>query len=63
MASIDRTAYPRLPHRLSDEELDAQYGLTDEEMALALEESLGTSARLTFLVMLKTRQQLAYFFK
>ena len=26
MASIDRTAYPRLPQRLSDQELEAQYG-------------------------------------
>lgn len=36
MASIDRTAYPRLPHRLSDEELEAQYGPTDEETALTM---------------------------
>ena len=61
MASIDRTAYPRLPKQLSDEELETQYGPTDEETALTLEESLGASARLTFLVMLKTRQQLGYF--
>ena len=61
MASIDRTAYPRLPHRLSDEELEAQYGSTDDETVLTLEESLGASARLTFLVMLKTRRQLGYF--
>ncbi len=61
MTSINRTAYPRLPHRLSDEELEAQYGPTDEETALTLKESLGASARLTFIVMLKTRQQLGYF--
>ena len=31
MASIDRTAYPRFSHQLSDQELDARYGPTDEE--------------------------------
>ena len=61
MASIDRTAYPRLPKQLSDEELEAQYGPTDEESALTFKETIGASARLTFLVMLKTRQQLGYF--
>ena len=61
MASIDRTAYPRFSHPLSDQELDARYGPTDEETALTLEKSLGAGARLTFLVMLKTRQQLGYF--
>jgi hypothetical protein len=30
MASIDRTAYPRFSHPLSDQELDARYGPTDE---------------------------------
>jgi hypothetical protein len=31
MASIDRTAYPRLGKRLSASEFDAQYAITDEE--------------------------------
>jgi hypothetical protein len=61
MASIDRTAYPRLPKQLSDEELEAQFGPADEEAALTFKESIGDNARLTFLVMLKTRQQLGYF--
>ena len=61
MASLDRTAYPRLPKQLSDEELEVQFGPTDEESALTFKESIGDSARLTFLVMLKTRQQLGYF--
>ncbi|WP_041446892.1 DUF4158 domain-containing protein [Thiocystis violascens] len=60
MASIDRTAYPRCSHQLSDQEMDARDGPTDEETTLTLAESLGASARLTFLVMLKTRQQLGY---
>jgi hypothetical protein len=61
MASIDRTAYPRFSHQFSDRELDARYGPTEEETTLTLDKSLGASARLTFLVMLKTRQQLGYF--
>jgi hypothetical protein len=61
MASIDRTAYPRFSYQLSARELDARYGPTDEETTLTLAESLGASARLPFLVMLKTRQQLGYF--
>ena len=31
MASIERTAYPRLNQRLSDEELRTHYELTDGE--------------------------------
>ncbi len=61
MASINRTAYPRFSHPFSDRELDALYGPTEEETMLTLGKSLGASARLTFLVMLKTRQQLGYF--
>lgn len=61
MASIDRTAYPRLRKPLSNEELEVQFGPTDEENALTFKETLGDSARLTFLVLLKTRQQLGYF--
>jgi len=38
-----------------------QFGPTDEESALTFKETIGDSARLTFLVMLKTRQQLGYF--
>ena len=61
MAAIDRTAYPRLSRRLSIDELDAQYGTTSEETTLTRKEAIGDSPRLTFLVMLKTRQQLGYF--
>jgi len=61
MASIERTAYPRQREQLSDEELEVQFGPTDEESALTFKETIGDSARLTFLVMLKTRQQLGYF--
>ncbi len=34
MASIDRTAYPRLGKRLSASELEAQYAITEEEARL-----------------------------
>jgi len=61
MASIERTAYPRPREQLSDEELEVQFGPTAEESALTFKETIGDSARLTFLVMLKTRQQLGYF--
>ncbi len=61
MASIDRTAYPRLRKPLSNEELEVPFGPTDEENALTFKETFGDSARLTFLVLLKTRQQLGYF--
>jgi len=49
MASIERTAYPRLGKRLSASELKTHYSITD------------VKARLTFLAMLKTRQHLGYF--
>lgn len=61
MASIDRTAYPRFNRRLSADELEAQYGPTDEDIALTRRECIGDSSRLTFLAMLKTRQRLGYF--
>jgi len=61
MASIDRTAYPRLNRRPSADELEAQYGPTDEETALTRRETIGERSRLTFLAMLKTRQRLGYF--
>jgi hypothetical protein len=61
MASIDRTAYPQFSLQLSDHELDARFGPTGEETELTFRESRGDAARLTFLVMLKSRQQLGHF--
>ena len=61
MASIDRTAYPRLGKRLSASELEAQYAITEEEARLVRLATNGDSPRLTFLVLLKTRQHLGYF--
>jgi hypothetical protein len=61
MASIERTAYPRFPRQLSDQELDVRFGPTVEEAELIPSEGQGDEARLTFIVMLKSRQQLGYF--
>jgi hypothetical protein len=52
MASIDRTAYPRLNKNLSEAELDDQYAMTDEEVHLVRRTTKGGSSRLTFLTML-----------
>lgn len=61
MASIERTAYPRFPQALSNQEFDARFGPTVEDTELMDRERLGDEARLTFLVLLKSRQQLGYF--
>ncbi len=61
MASIERTAYPRLGKSLSESELEAQYVISDEEEQLTRQATNGYSPRLTFLVLVKTRQQLGYF--
>ncbi len=61
MASIDRTAYPRLGKQMSASELDTHFAITEEESRLARVSTNGDSPRLTFLVLLKTRQYLGYF--
>lgn len=61
MASIERTAYPRLTGRMSEAGLRQSYSLTEDEKALVLQSANGSSGRLTFAVLLKTRQSLGYF--
>ena len=61
MTSLDRTAYPRLDKRLSDEELYARYELNAEDQDLVRRNARSDSGRLTLAIMLKTRQQLGYF--
>lgn len=61
MASIERTAYPRLNQRLSDEELRTHYELTDGEQRFVSANAHGDRQRLTLAVMLKIRQRLGYF--
>ena len=61
MASLDRTAYPRLGKRLSDEELSACYELSEEEQDFVRRNAHKDNGRLTLAILLKTRQQLGYF--
>lgn len=57
MASIERTAYPRLNKRMSDEELCAGYELTDRERRFIDMNANGGRQRLTLTTLLKTRQR------
>ncbi|MEH6633078.1 MAG: Tn3 family transposase [Halopseudomonas aestusnigri] len=61
MASLERTAYPRLNHRLSERDLHNYYSLTDEENIFIRNNANGQKGQLTLAVMLKTRQHLQYF--
>lgn len=53
MASIDRTAYPRLDKRLSTSELEERFAITAKQARLVRLSTNGDSPRLTFLVLLK----------
>lgn len=61
MASIDRTAYPRLSKRLTGQELANQYRLSEQELGFVHRSARGHKGRLSLAVLLKTRQHLAYF--
>ncbi len=61
MASIDRTAYPRLRAQLTDAELEADYTLSEDEAAFVRRHARGGVGRLSMAVSLKTRQRLGYF--
>ncbi len=61
MASIDRTAYPRLRTRLTDKELEADYALSDAEVLFVRRHARGDAGRLPLAILLKTRQRLGYF--
>jgi TnpA family transposase len=61
MASLDRTAYPRLRKRLSHRELEASYRLSEEELGFIRDYARGDSGRLSLAITLKTRRQLGYF--
>lgn len=61
MPSIHETAYPRLRSSLSPRELVAVYSPTKDEMDLADRVVRSATARLGFLVLLKTFQRLGYF--
>jgi len=59
--SIHETAYPRLKHNPSPRELADIYTPTKDEMALADRVARSSTARLGFLILLKTFQRLGYF--
>ncbi len=61
MASIERTAYPRLKHLSNPNELAAVYTPTDSELEFARLTARGDSQVLSVLVLLKTFQRLGYF--
>jgi hypothetical protein len=61
MPTVYETAYPRLKSSVSHRELIDLYTPTVAELELAGHASKGESARLGFLVLLKTFQRLGYF--
>ena len=61
MASIDRTAYPRLRAQLTEAELEADYTLSEDEETFVHRNVRGGVGRLSMAVSLKTRQRLGYF--
>jgi TnpA family transposase len=61
MTAIDRTAYPRPGTRLTQEELDGRYGLTDADLAFVRATARGGEGRLLLAVLLKTRRDLGCF--
>jgi TnpA family transposase len=61
MTAIDRTAYPRSGARLTREELNARYELTDADLAFVRANARGDAGRLLLATLLKTRQDLGCF--
>jgi hypothetical protein len=61
MALVDRTAYPRLPSRVSARELAEAFTPTVQETSRACAKVAGPGTRLALLVMLKCYQRLGYF--
>ena len=61
MTTIDRTAYPRLGSRLTREELNARYDLTETDLAFIRATARGDTGRLILATLLKTRQDLGCF--
>jgi Domain of unknown function (DUF4158) len=61
MASVDRTAYPRLPSVVSVRELAEAFTPTIEEVGWARAGVIGPQALVALLVMLKCYQRLGYF--
>lgn len=56
MTAIDRTAYPRPGERLTGEELDARYRVSDADHDFIRAHARGDAGRLTLATLLKARQ-------
>lgn len=56
MTAIDRTAYPRPGERLTREELNARYRVSNADHAFIRANARGDAGRLTLATLLKTRQ-------
>jgi Domain of unknown function (DUF4158) len=61
LPAVHETAYPRLKHSISNEELHESYTPSADELALADEASKGTGPKICLLVLLKVFQRLGYF--
>ena len=61
MTAIDRTAYPRPGERLTGEELDARYRVSDADHAFIRANARSDAGRLTLATLLKARQDLGCF--
>jgi len=59
--AIDRTAYPRPGARLTRDELDERYGLTEADLAFVHATARGKEGCLLLAVLLKARQDLGLF--
>ena len=61
MTAMDRTAYPHPGERLTGEELDARYRLSETDQALIRATARSDAGRLTLATLLKARQDLGFF--
>jgi len=61
LPAVHETAYPRLKHSISNEELHESYTPSADELALVDEASKGTGPKICLLVLLKVFQRLGYF--
>ena len=61
MTTMDRTAYPRLGARLTRDELNARYDLSETDLAFVRAAARGETGRLILAALLKTRQDLGCF--
>jgi len=61
MTAIDRTAYPRPGEKLTPDELDSRYRISETEHAFIRTTARSDAGRLTLAILLKARQDLGCF--